>query len=855
MSSIDATGLQEFSDGTIPTLVVESLSAPLIPVSIFPDFRTDAGVQSFGGARYISVFEDGAVEGASTARVTGAFQTMLSSFGGIQLIGTADPAYLYKIRIRLRSELNDVNYVDRVVQFRVVTPLMVPFAIETYDANDIPDIDLDGNGYNFVYASPAGTFPSGEIRLRDGRGGILLPNEGSYWSPEAAAFMNEQLARQREAIITIDFMPGTNEEAVARVKYRVTANAALNALTTSEQYRRQDFSTWGYFSGTDIDFIQASVDMTQSSAEVTFLRGLYAIGPRFETVTVIGSAGQVVINPAAVQTGETIDVSAAINFDRKSHLSATGLLDKFLMLVCTTDSAIYIREIPLRPKGTWDAVAQDGVTNYWTERTSNVVGNNIPLLYCRVFTWPYLEFPNLTAVYDVLEEFFPTGTNPIGTLPDITNIRLYAGNTDSPDEPNVTYADEADMVANMFSIRMPDVGISKLVIDTRKLRVADTNWTAIPETAPFLRIEADIRWNVSPEETYSVTAWYCLNPDGQPSAWQIPEDDPVDVPLLAYDRETKALTITLQDGSMVLSEPGTLLVRTDAEVIDAGSSPGFGVPVSGDQDIEIDLSASITDQADYIEVDYTLGTSPQASFSRRISTKAENRLVTGVSDIGALFLGSAVIFTDVSNVAETAEGFKEVTIVGDGAAQVIPDVEVGVTYFLNLQSNSAFHPRRLNDWIDLRYNGASPTEVCTKRVYNEGFDFRSANPRSMMIADKSAWGLGGQDREFVRFDVPNLRFLVSQERMETAADGRTYNFLQWRLTNLATGAEASFVGAMTAGRSYQLGRVLEGITQRAYVLLSVLHRNGSQIDFICTVDPGANPNFVAPRSTKLTGVL
>ena len=863
----DITGLVPFSEGgPIPTIVVDSFANVLLPFSIFPEWRNDAGVQSFGGVKYVSVFEDGVEEGVTTAAITATTQQLTEEVGGIQLAGTADPAYLYKVRLRLRSELDDVNFVDKTAVFRVVTPLMVPFSISQFAADQQPDVVLSGGSYSFDTSSPSGIFPGGEIRLRDGRGGIVLPNDTSAWPADAQAYMASQMLRLRETIVTIDFLPGATEDALMRLKYRLKLNATLDAFNISEVYRRQDFSTWGYFTGDSIDFIDATVNMVTNVASIEFLRGLYGIGPRFEAVTVIGHGGSVVVNPALTQVGGTVDVSAAVNFELASHLSSSGLLDKFLLLVCTTDTQIYMREIPLRPKGQWDHVSQDGVTNYWAAQTDGP-DPSIPMLFCRVLTDPYIEFPNLAAYFDPTVEFYPAGTNIVGVRPDVGNIRIYAGNAGSPEgsDPNVTYLDEADLFNNMFSIRMPDAGISFYVLDCRRLRRSGVDFTAIPSGTSYLKIVFEVRPERdspladSPTPFYEVTAYYPMCWDGQPSSWTL--DDPApDVPLLEYDRLNRELTVTLITGSNVLTSATALVIRGDVGEFDAFSywdSPGpeYAVPLAADHTLVVDVSSILSDEAEFVEVEYTVaGVGPGSGrFIRRVSTHGESVMVLGEQAIEAHFTGGAIFFTDLSVVVAGVNGLKEITIIGDGAPIVIFDAQENTAYFLNMQGHSMFRDVRRSSWIDLRYTTSSGVE--TMRVFNSLVDYRSGNPRTFTITDKSAWGLGGQDREQANFSAPAMRFNVPSGTLETEADGRTYDFTMWRVTNLNTGRYCSFMHGMQPATQYQLGGVLAGISTVQDLLLAVLHRNGAQKTFTVRVDPQANPPYSTPRSTRLLGVL
>ncbi len=827
-------GLIPFAN-SIPIIVVPGVAPYTAPLSVFPGWTNDAGIPSFGGARLISIFEDGGTEGVSTGNITAVTQAPIETVSGITM-QAPDPSVLYVVRIRLRSAVNDPNYVDRVVRFRVVTPLMAPFALSTYDDAARPPIGYSGGFWKFT-SWPTGA-PSGEIRLFDGMGGIVLPNSTSNWPAEAQDHMNAMLRKLRATLVTIDFAPSGGVESWLRQTYAVAWNASAMTATSS-MYRRKDFGSWGYFNGTDIDFIDATVDVINQAASVTFLRGLYAIGPRFNSLCVVGSKGSMAISPRAVQVGQQIDISQVIDFDRKSHLSQSGLADKFVLLMATTHDKIYTREIPLRPQGYWDFVAQDGVTNYWT---SQYTTPSQLLLFCRVLFGDYIEFPNITQYYDPNSAFVP---NP-STLPypRVENINIYADNAITP---NVVYADVVDLFDNMASIRMPEIGASRAVIDRRHLRVSGS-FTAIPNTTAFLRIVMDIRPDAV-TAPYTVEAFYDLNWSGQPGSWKLPDVATPDAPILVVTPSPRALTVTIPSGSSI----STSYMELFGDIGSVNVLDSFS-PTSPSTHTLTDavLKTIASDFCEMLELRYRVGSS---YFSRRVAlTTYASTMVTGTLPIVCYFCGGSIIFIDVDNVAVDGDGKKVVTIVSDGPPRVIRDVTESVPYFLNLQGSTPIGSGVRQPWVDLYYMAGGGPTLQVMRVYNNFFDARSGNPRTLSIQPVTGHSVAGVDYELMNFSAPGIRFHLATLEIEIENDSRVYDFMMWELACLSTNTKATFLESPTGGVRYAVGAVIAGASLGERLLLTCLHRSGTQKCFTVAV-ADVSAGFVRPVVVNLRPVL
>lgn len=844
----EQTGLVPFSEpgqGDVPIVVVDSLVPYTLPLEFFPEWKNDAGVQAFGGARYVSIFEDGAVEGADTPNVQAVTQTLIAGVGGIML-PNPDPAQTYRVRIRMRSAVGDVNYTDRVVVFRVVTPLMVPVVVGQYEADQEPGISYNELSGEFTFQATVGSFPSGEIRLHDGRGGVVLPNAAATpFSQEAQLTLQALAGRLRKFPFTVDFAPdGAGVESWMRLTYWAVVDSGTNQITIT-RFRRRDHAAWGWFQGNDIDFIDATIDREAQTASVTFLRGHYALGPRFDNITIIGNGGSFPIDPKAAIAGVEIDVTPAVDFSRTSHLSASRLQDKFLLLVCQTVDKTLIREIPLRPQGQFDVVGEDGVTNFFDAFSGATFPGGQQPLFFRILFEDYLEVPNFTQYYDPNTALVPiASTLP---YPRVENIRIYE---EANGATSVVYTDLVDLFENMFTIRCSEVGVSRHVLDLRTLRRDVTPFTPIPKTAAYIRVEMDIDVDGDPANVYTIDARYTLNSDGQPQVWLLPGTvtNP-DRPSFTFDPITFEVVMTIPAGSAIVS--GTMDIGGDlasfnlAALLAAVGAPAISNP--GDTTIpQAALEQVTTRYGDLIEVGFT---NDNGTFRTRFALEKNPDLITGTlgNAIKAHFTGHTIVFTDLDGATSLPN--KEVMIVGNGPPIIIYDAVVNQPYFLNFQGASTLDSSMHQTHVDLVYDSSG--ERTQVRIYNSFFDSRSGEPRSLSIIPGATWGLSGFDQTFLSFSAPGMRFNLSSAEVEFEPDARIYDFVYWTFWNLANTRQQKFFQRPETGRSYQLGAVLEGVEPGQQLLFAARHRGGVERTFVVTVPPEAGGEFSIPKPVAL----
>lgn len=135
---------------------VASATAPLeLPLRIMHTWRDEFNQKHYGGAKYVSVFEEGFAEDAQGPFIENIYNGEVQNVNSLSVIDI-DPDHEYRIIFRFRSELDDDNYVDKLIRLRIVTQeqLRVQFQ-DDIDVDDMPNIvyDEDSNTFSWMFDS------------------------------------------------------------------------------------------------------------------------------------------------------------------------------------------------------------------------------------------------------------------------------------------------------------------------------------------------------------------------------------------------------------------------------------------------------------------------------------------------------------------------------------------------------------------------------------------------------------------------------------------------------------------------------------------------------------------------------
>jgi len=122
-----------------------------LPLRLVEPWKDEFDQKHYGGAKYVSIFEEGGAEDHEGTYIKNEYQTDITTLSNMR-IKVADNDHEYRVVFRFRSELNDVYYVDKLVRFRVLTMDMInrQYTNTLYET-DMPDIVYDEASGDFFW--------------------------------------------------------------------------------------------------------------------------------------------------------------------------------------------------------------------------------------------------------------------------------------------------------------------------------------------------------------------------------------------------------------------------------------------------------------------------------------------------------------------------------------------------------------------------------------------------------------------------------------------------------------------------------------------------------------------------------
>ena len=793
-----------------------------IPLSVFPNFRSDGGIRGFGGARVVSVFDATSVEGVSTADIPAITEQAIDTQGTFQ-IANPDANKLYKMVIRLRSAVGDPNFRDFTVAYRVVGPLEVPLDHAVWADGQIPDVTFVGGDFFWSFdATPT------EIRLRNAAGGIPISFDSAFAFPAAAKdFLLTQLDQQRDGFFVVDFYgDGLNSESTRRQYYHFSFDGVSWVF---QKYRHRDFPAFDYYSGNELGIAEATIDVPGGIAQLTFNNNSHTFGQKFESFIIGGKNGFIDLDPKLIVTGGTVDLSPIVEFGTLSYLQRIHHDDQYITIYAATEEKIIVREIPL-----FNAANQTLVVD------SDVLVDpallTVEMLRSKLVTWPWIEFPNLLDFLNVPPGI--VGADPAGgKYPDLLNINLYDGTNPVA---VATYTDEVDLWNNMVELQLPNQGLTIPVLDVRALLTA---------TSTHYRITADVRTALSaPGVAYSIEIWFPLNTNGEP---------------VMFTRSD--MLVTPYSVDFEFNEWG----RLEISYLDATGIGGTDVEVTGDiavgtvgvnpgaiQVDTFDIRSLISREATYVDVKFTYddaGTQRDIVF--RVPTTVKRTQLAGAVDIAPIISGNTITFPTGSLAAVDGPP-KVITLIGDAGTVVIPDAQENQVYFTGQfgDGGERLLADPLGTYIDVEFLSGAVTQRV--RVPNSWWDLRASKQQLISIASRghgpTAGGLASLTHDFT---IPKVRVNLGSSEIEFEDDlsGMAWNFQQWMVAFLGDPLRKRvFSGTIVVATPYNIAEVLVDATLGDHVLLVFKHANGHQKVFAAEI---TNTTFVTAKRMHLDGFV
>lgn len=127
-------------DRIIEITACQDQQAPLdIPISIMDEWKDEFNQKHFGGAIYVSVFEEGLAEDFQGTYIENLYQADITTTNSIRLL-TVDGDHEYRIVFRFRSEVDDSEYVDYLIRLRIRTEVDLVRPTGSNDDADYPGI-------------------------------------------------------------------------------------------------------------------------------------------------------------------------------------------------------------------------------------------------------------------------------------------------------------------------------------------------------------------------------------------------------------------------------------------------------------------------------------------------------------------------------------------------------------------------------------------------------------------------------------------------------------------------------------------------------------------------------------------
>lgn len=145
-SSVVEVGPDKIVTMYVNSIVVNADNPLDLPMRLMNNWKDEFDQKHYGGAAYVSIFEEGYTEDTQGSYVVNVYQADITSVTSLRIINV-DADHEYRVVLRFRSGLDDVNYVDKLVRFRLLNTeslrsdfgdalALSNFPTPTYDGTD-----------------------------------------------------------------------------------------------------------------------------------------------------------------------------------------------------------------------------------------------------------------------------------------------------------------------------------------------------------------------------------------------------------------------------------------------------------------------------------------------------------------------------------------------------------------------------------------------------------------------------------------------------------------------------------------------------------------------------------------------
>jgi len=793
-------GYQKLTDSTIvPEFVVAGLIGPVdIPLSILRSWQNDFGKRGYGGAKYVSIFEKGGNETTPGSLITTVNQQPIGDVGVFEVL-SVDVERRYQVVVRLRSEINDVNYRDFEFEFYLHTQQGAPTRVILLDDADFPEIEFESVNQQFSWASEPSS-DIDEIWLRTGQGRASLPISPTPWTDDFGAEAKDHILRlyqQGGGYFAIDFVQN-NISTNTRVFYEVEALDGDPSIAVSKR-KRADLSIPGYDNAAIPADFSIDVDRDAGTAELI----IDSVDPatanlRYETVSVAGSKGVIALNPASVKYGGTFDISSVFDFTAIEYSPRIKYLDDRVWVMLVTDSKVTVYELTVNE--VQPRVISRSNDPVFNPPTSALVMRHM----CVGGPGRYIRVEN-TAAY----------TNP----PLLSNITI----TEIDTAASVTYATQALFFAALAPQNFGVEGVLSDCLDTFTAGILvgliglnHSGWT----------VQYDLFDGVT---TQTITQYIPARFGVAPSVTSTTSMSQANLILARMDPWPN---MTFQQIAFGIDN---LTLRGDLGTYDF---TGPQITALGAGDVTIDVKDYVSREASSFTLEYqvTAGELVIVHLPRypELVTVSGNPAYT----VDPIFTEDALIFPNGS-LAGKMDTTQNVTVYGDIGSQVIlaPIVENSMynIYWGGLISSSVTVP-----YIELEYTDVAAGTVRI-RVPNRLGNTRQLTHKPLIDAPKGGWGLSGLYARDLQARLPAAKIDVATQ--EIIFDTRIGGGMRYDSVAVFNPRSARWsyitkdqVRPLQGGYLYQLGTSEAALQNGDHVYVVFRHETGTQGSAIYKVD-------------------
>ncbi len=321
---------------------VSGLSPLSIPIRVMDSWRDEFNQKHFGGARYLSVFEEGFAEDAQGDYIVAEYQSAIETVTSIN-ISNIDLDHEYRLIFRFRSELDDGRYVDKLVRFRLTTTTRTQVIFNDdvpLDSFPVPVFDETGTGgTEWKWSGWTGLDFTGAHVVVDDRVVELPRNDYDAFPSDWTELRSILLGGEVKVRFTRDYDIYANEQIV--VVYEVNAQGGdQENFTVTAKWRRRYVASQATTFAPDTQFRIIMPSLASSSTVGRAFAQVLINSVEYKQAIISTYKGSVKL-PLPLRSGQSFDITDIIDIDE----STGKIQNENISLWLQTDNSIRLYEL------------------------------------------------------------------------------------------------------------------------------------------------------------------------------------------------------------------------------------------------------------------------------------------------------------------------------------------------------------------------------------------------------------------------------------------------------------------------------------------------------------------------------